>query len=136
MLFGDSFTECSMTRIIALLLAVALLSFPLNAQATPSAEEDAAIQHLIGFVRDSGLEFIRNGDAHASPEAAYHLLMKYNNTKKRLSTADEFIDHVASKSSMSGKPYFIRQKDGSEIPVSDWLHAELKSYRAGPAQVK
>ena len=125
-----------MTRIITLLLAVVLLSLPLVAHATPSSEEDAAIQHLIVFVRDSGLEFIRNGDAHASSEAAEHLLMKYNNTKKRLSTADEFIDHVAAKSSMSGKPYFIHKKDGTEIPVSEWLHAELKAYRDGLTKPK
>ncbi|MEZ0225966.1 MAG: DUF5329 family protein [Alphaproteobacteria bacterium] len=125
-----------MTRIITLLLAVAILSLPLAAHATPSAEEDAAIVHLIGFVRDSGLQFIRNGDAHASSEAAEHLLMKYNNTKRRLSTADEFIDHVASKSSMSGKPYFIRKKDGTEITVAEWLHAELKAYRDGLAKPK
>jgi hypothetical protein len=134
MLFYKLFKECFMTRIITLLLALSLLSWPFYAHATPSSEEDAAIQHLIGFVRDSGLEFIRNGDAHASSEAAEHLLMKYNNTKKRLSAADEFIDHVASKSSMSGKPYFIRKKDGTEIPVSEWLHAELKAYRMGLAK--
>lgn len=120
-----------MIKVVTLLLAAVLLAFPAPAFATPSADEDAAIVHLIGFVRDSGLQFIRNGDAHDPAEAADHLSMKYNKVKKRLSTAEEFIDNVASKSSLSGKPYFIRQKDGAETPVAEWLHAELKIYRDG-----
>lgn len=120
-----------MIKAMTLLFACALLSFPVAAFATPSADEAAAIDHLISFVRESKLQFIRNGEAHDSADAADHLSLKYKNTQKRLSTAEEFIDNVASKSSMSGKPYFIRKPDGTEIPVSDWLHAELKSYRDG-----
>ena len=121
-----------MTKIITLLFAFAFLAFaPAMAFSAPSASEDAAVEHLIGFVRASKLEFIRNGVSYPSDAAADHLASKYAIAKDRLTTADEFIDAVASKSSMTGKPYMIVWPDGTQAPSGDWLHEELKKYRAG-----
>ena len=44
-------------------------------------------------------------------------------------TAEEFIDNVASKSSLTGKPYMIVWPDGTQATAADWLHVELKKYR-------
>ena len=121
-----------MLKISTLLIAFAFIAFmPLAAFATPSADEGAAIDHLIAFVRDSKLEFIRNGVSYPAAAAADHLASKYAMGKDRLSTADEFIDNVAAKSSMTGKPYMIVWPDGTSAPSADWLHEELKKYRAG-----
>jgi hypothetical protein len=119
-------------KTLTLLIAFALLAFlPARAFATPSVDEALAIDHLITFVKDSKLEFIRNGTAYDSEAAAKHLQDKYAASENRLKTADEFIDNVASKSSISGQPYLIRSPDGTEKPVADWLHAELTAYREG-----
>ena len=112
--------------LLALVLAAAA---PFPAKAEPSPQESAAIEHLILFVRDSGLVFVRNGAAHDAAEAGDHIAMKYAQAREDISTAEEFIDNVASKSQMTGMPYLIRFPDGSEQPVSEWLHAELKKYR-------
>lgn len=119
-----------MLRVVTALFALTLLVLaPFAAQAAPSTAEDAAIDHLIAFVRDSKLEFIRNGVSYPPAAAADHLASKYSMTKDRLSTADEFIDNVASKSSMTGQPYMIVWPDGTQAPAADWLHQELKKYR-------
>jgi hypothetical protein len=119
-----------MSKTIALLIAFFLIcALPPSAFATPSTDESAAIDHLITFVRESKLEFIRNGVSYNSADAAEHLSLKYGQAKDRLSTADEFIDNVASKSSLSGKPYLIVFADGTQASAGDWLHEELKKYR-------
>lgn len=121
-----------MIKVITALFALTLLALaPLAARAAPSADESAAIDHLIAFVRESKLEFIRNGVSYPGPAAADHLATKYAAVKDRLSTADEFIDHVASKSSMTGQPYMIVWPDGTQSTAADWLHEELKKYRKG-----
>lgn len=120
-----------MIKAMTLLLAFVLLTFPVAAFATPDAGESAAIDHLISFVRESKLAFIRNGTVYDGPAAADHIVMKYAEVKGRMSTADEFIDDVASKSSLTGKPYMIRWPDQSLAPAADWLHEELKKYRKG-----
>lgn len=121
-----------MFRTLVAVIAFALIALtPPAALATPSPAEGAAIDHLIAFVKESKLEFIRNGVSYAGPAAADHLAMKYAATKDRLSTADEFIDNIASKSSLTGKPYMIVWPDGTQAVAADWLHEELKKYRKG-----
>jgi hypothetical protein len=120
-----------MSKFAAIILAFFALSFlPRAAMAMPSPDEGAAITHLIAFVKDSRLEFIRNGVTYDSVKAAEHIAMKYAQAKDMLSTADQFIDHIASKSSFSGQPYLIVFADGTQSKAGDWLHAELAKYRA------
>lgn len=119
-----------MKKIYLALFAVYLvLIAPISAFAAPTPQEDAAIEHLIAAVKSSNMEFVRNGSTYNAAEAAKHIAMKYAYTKDRLSTADQFIDHVASTSSFTGQPYMIRHPDGTETPVSAWLHQELNKYR-------
>jgi hypothetical protein len=116
-----------MKTVIALFAFVFLLASP--ALAAPEAKECAAIDHLITYVRDSKLDFVRNGQTYDASKAAEHLEMKYAYARDRIATADEFIDNIASKSSLSGQPYFVRDGQGMEKPVGPWLHAELEKYR-------
>jgi hypothetical protein len=106
-----------------------LYGMPFVVQADPPVKENTAIEYLIEFVRDSSVIFIRNGDPHDAKEAADHLSQKYSYAKSNLSSADEFIEKVASQSSMSGKLYVARFKDGSERSVKGWLSEELIKYK-------
>ena len=59
--------------------------------------------------REAGTaDFIRNGSEHNAADAESHLRLKLSKTKKRLSTAEQFVDKVASGSSISGKPYQVK----------------------------
>lgn len=95
---------------------------------TASEPAEIEIRHLLKFVADSGCTFIRNGDEHASSEAAEHLQMKYRRGRRYASTAENFIDRLASESSWSGRPYSVRC--GQRVETSSaWLHRELTDYR-------
>jgi hypothetical protein len=41
-------------------------------------------------------------------------------------SAEDFLLHVASASSTTGRPYPIRFRDGREVPCGDYLRAELQ----------
>ena len=63
-------------------------------------------------------------------EVAAHLRLKWRNAGKRVKTAPEFIQYCATGSSMSGRPYEIRLKDGRTVLARDWLWTELKRLEA------
>ncbi|HXB41163.1 MAG TPA: DUF5329 domain-containing protein [Bacteroidia bacterium] len=89
--------------------------------------EEQKIGMLIDYIKNlKDAVFIRNGDEHTAEEAAEHLRSKRKKAGSKVKTAVEFIVHIASKSSISGKPYFIKFKDGKIIPSKDLLVEELK----------
>lgn len=98
-----------------------------------SKDEDLqkAIAHLVEFVRSSDVVFIRNDEEHAPDEAASHMLKKYKYAKRKVKTPEDFIEHCATKSTMSGKPYRVRLRDGRTITSAEWLLAALEEYRKG-----
>lgn len=98
-----------------------------------STETDAAsrtsaetIEYLLAHVEQSKLIFIRNGQEHDSRAAAAHLRRKYEHLKSSISTPEEFIEKVASKSWVSGEHYAVRLPGGREMPMERWLHDVLK----------
>ena len=114
-------------RIFALLLAVALANGPGVSGAAPNVRETARIEALIAHVaKQSGVRFVRNGTPYDAASAADHLRMKFDAAGDRIATAAEFIDRLASRSSMSGEPYSVRLASGQDLPARVWLHAELK----------
>ncbi|MCX2979348.1 hypothetical protein EYC98_00550 [Halieaceae bacterium IMCC14734] len=98
---------------------------------TLAADDDTEreVAHLIEFVAASGCDFNRNGSQHDSADAAEHLQLKYRRGKRWVDTAEQFIDRLASSSSLSKKPYTITCA-GKDSTAASWLHAELASYRA------
>ncbi|MBB3321537.1 YfeK family protein [Atlantibacter sp. RC6] len=87
-----------------------------------SSHEEARIEALLTALRqEKDLTFIRNGSAHNSEEAASHLQLKLSKTRNRLDTAEQFIDNVASTSSISGQPYTVKI-DGKEQKAQVYLH--------------
>lgn len=90
--------------------------------------EEQKIEWLIERIGSlEGAVFIRNGKEHNATEAADHLRQKWNSARKKIKTADDFIEHLASRSSLSGRPYRIRFQDGKEVESGEWLKGELAS---------
>jgi hypothetical protein len=86
------------------------------------------VEHLLQYIESSGCTFIRNNKEGSSAEARAHIQKKYNYIKDRIKTTEDFIEHAATKSSMSGRPYKIRCS-GKEILVAEWLNEELQRIR-------
>lgn len=114
---------------LILLAAVFLLALPVAAD---EATTEAEIEFLMTEIGESGCTFIRNGKRHDAADAEAHIRMKYRNAFRHAKTAEMFIERLASKSSMSRKPYLMECPGEAVMPSGDWLNAKLAEYRAGP----
>jgi hypothetical protein len=116
-----------------LLAASAALAFALShtAAASPQAPAKDEIDHLLQYVAASSCTFMRNGSEYSADKAREHLADKYRFVGSRISTAEEFIQYLATKSSLSGEPYHVHC--GKRDALSgEWLNAELVRYRKTP----
>jgi hypothetical protein len=101
------------------------LLMPANGK--PVLTEDQKIDRLITYVRSlKDVTFIRNGSEYSSKKAAEHLESKRKYAGKNIKSARQFIKDIASKSSMTGKTYQIRFKDGKTYPSETIFTRELE----------
>ena len=111
----------------AMLMAVSAV------QAAPPAHEQSRIERLIRFVESQkDMKFIRNGTEYSCAEAAKFMRGKLESMGSDVSTAREFIERIATKSSMSGEPYHVKLADGRLVPAAQFLTEELKRMDARP----
>ena len=111
--------------VTALLLGFAMPVLALDDRAA------AEIEALLVALGNSGCDFVRNGKVHEAADAEQHLRLKLRRGKAYVSSAEEFIDRLASASSWSGEPYSVRCPDQPERPASKWLRELLERQRAG-----
>ena len=108
-------------------LVVVLALFCVSVVAQQPLTEQQKIDHLISFIRNlNGSAFIRNGQEHTAQAAADHLQMKREKAGSHIKTAQDFIDKVASKSTISGELYMIKFANGKMFPSQMVLSNELK----------
>ncbi len=86
------------------------------------------IDYLLNHISKLNGAFIRNDTEHTPKEAVKHIKKKYNHYKDKISTAEKFIELSATKSTFSGKIYFIKI-DGKLIPSKEYLLKVLHDYR-------
>lgn len=104
-----------MKKLFFLILVASLFISGSNAWASACAKETRKIEMLIDTVKQlEDAKFIRNGRSYNSKIAVRFLNGKWKAKKKEISTADDFITKIATKSSTSGNPYLIRFPDGKE----------------------
>ena len=102
--------------------------------AAPAPQEQVLIDKLIRHVEmQKGMVFMRNGSEYTCEQAAKFLRGKLESMGKEVSSARDFIERIATKSSMSGKPYQIRLADGTVVPAGHYLHEQLKRIESQPA---
>ena len=73
-----------------------------------------------------GAKFFRNEKEYSIGETIEHLRIKWKAADDEVTTAEQFIEHVASKSSVSGKPYVIRLDEKTVVPAGVYLRARLR----------
>ena len=115
---------------LAAALAVALGGAALAAP----PHEKSRIERLIRYIETrKDMKFIRNGSEYTCEEAAKFLRGKLESMGSEILTARQFIEQIASRSSMSGKPYQVRLADGTLIPTAQFLTEELARMEHLPA---
>lgn len=108
-----------LTGVCAVLLTVANA----QAQSSAAAAQSSAprdIERLTQRIERSPCSFVRNGTAYDGAKAAAHLRSKVRAAQRNI-TVDEFVEHIASKSSLSGQPYLIRCAGAPDEPSGAWL---------------
>ena len=97
------------------------------ATAAPPPHEHARIEKLIRFVEtQQDMKFIRNGTEYSCTEAGKFLRGKLESMGKDVASARDFIERIASRSTMSGKLYHVKFADGRTMPAGQFLGEELK----------
>ncbi len=111
-------------RTLLLLALLPLLSFQ---QAKPKTyTEEQKISYVINSLGRMDAVFVRNGSEHSPAEAMQHLNMKRKKAGKQIKTCRQFIQEVASKSTVSGDPYMIKFKDGHTETAESYLLKQLQ----------
>jgi hypothetical protein len=117
-------------RSAALLLALLWLpALATEADGASAADADTEIHYLIETTGKRDCSFIRNGKSHTATDAESHLRLKYSNGKRWVSSTEQFIDRIASKSSWTGKKYYIDCPGAERQLAGDWMSARLVQYR-------
>ena len=103
-----------------------IFSMALGNAAQLQMTESVKIEYLIQSVEKlDGAQFYRNGTWYGSKEAGSHLRLKLKNAGGRIKTARQFIDNIATKSSMSGLPYKIKLKVGKIVESKVFFYQQL-----------
>jgi hypothetical protein len=115
------------------MLAISMTMTAKAGEAQPVVQ--AEIASLLSRLETSDCRFNRNGTWHSGMEAKAHLLTKlhYLENRTTLTSTEQFIEHAASKSSVSGKPYLVKCGDTSAQPSALWLTTQLQALRAARA---
>ncbi|TGK37676.1 DUF5329 domain-containing protein [Leptospira andrefontaineae] len=101
------------------------------------AEPEDEIKALVSSLDScKGCVFIRNGSEHKLDEAKAHLLRKYDAAKSKISSTEDFIKGLASKSSITGTAYKIKFPDGKEVESEKWMTDKLNELRNPPPAAK
>jgi hypothetical protein len=87
--------------------------------------EVGKIRALIQAVRDSGLQFVQDGQPADASAAADELEHRLARTPGGVVTATQFIDRIGAGRARSKSPDMVRLPDGTLFPVSDWLLQRL-----------
>jgi hypothetical protein len=115
-----------MTGLLARLAALVLIvSIPCHVTFAIDDHERVRIEALLARIAKSNVTFVRNGAPHTAMDAAAHLRMKWENAGNRIKTAEDFIEHLASRSYLSGKPYRVILCNGVTQDSGPWLRELL-----------
>ena len=113
-----------MKKFVSVLISIVLLSTVSLAESM-----DQEIDYLISSVGKSDCTFIRNGKPYSGPNARKHLRSKRRHNARLIGSTEEFIEKIASRSSMSGKPYLISCRGQGRQTANEWFRALLIKFR-------
>jgi hypothetical protein len=127
-------THVFLRKCFLLLLAILVMSATnaaaLDVSASLPIGEQRKIESLIALVEHlPNAVFVRNGTAYGPATAARFLRGKWEARAAEIRSARDFVQKVASFSSMTGRSYTVRYADGREIPTGEFFKMELEKLR-------
>ena len=102
-----------------------------QALAAPDESARTEIERLLTRLETSGCQFFRNDSWYDAPRARAHLEKKYQWLLKKdlVSSAEQFIERAATRSSRSNEAYLVRCAGDEALPSAAWLKRELVRIR-------
>lgn len=117
-------------RVKILVILVLLFSLDHHKAAAQVDVEKKKIEFLLTQIENlKAAKFWRNGSSYLPQQAAEHLRMKWSKAGNTIKTAKDFIDKIASKSSMSGKAYEIEFDNGTKVETRSFLLKKLEEWK-------
>ncbi|HMN40716.1 MAG TPA: DUF5329 family protein [Phycisphaerales bacterium] len=107
-------------------------SLPQSAEPSSPPTEPERIETLLDALANSEAMFIRNGVEYSGRDAASHLRRKWRAAGDQIATLNAFIDHLASRSSETGRPYLVRTPDGRIVESAEWMRSTAAADTSTP----
>jgi len=115
-------------KVFILILATCFSNIFFGQTIKTQLTEKEKIEALISSIEDlRNVKFYRNGILYNATTAAKHLRMKYSKAGDNIKTAQDFIEKIASKSSITGQDYKIVFSDGKVILAKKYFYDKLKA---------
>lgn len=86
--------------------------------------EEKRIEHLLEWIAASPYNFVRNGRNHTGKEARRHLLWKRFRNRRKIKTAEDFINKIANHSTVTGESYWVEYPDKTRRPLKEVLEEQ------------
>jgi hypothetical protein len=95
--------------------------------ANPTPAESQRIDKLIAAVgKRTDIRFIRNGKEYSCEQAAEFLRGKLKWRLDKVTTVQDFIEQIGTRSTTSGESYQVRMAGGQTMPSAEFLQQELQ----------
>ncbi|MDR2442683.1 MAG: DUF5329 domain-containing protein [Deltaproteobacteria bacterium] len=117
-----TFKKCS---VLVLVVTIWLAASSGVVFALDEVETDKVEKLLSDMSEDRHIIFIRNNKGYPVDRAVAHLRSKLRQAGHKVNTVEEFIDNLASKSSISGAPYLVHYPDGRQENSRDYFYRLL-----------
>jgi hypothetical protein len=115
------------TIVLFILLFIGFYAQAQQVKQPKRLSENEKIECLIISIEQlTDAQLYRNGSWYDATTAADHLRMKLSKAGSRVKTAQDFIDKVASCSSMTGEAYKIKYSNGIEVTTKEYFTEKLK----------
>ena len=100
----------------------------------PRRSEADKIEQLLQRIAESDAIFIRDGERYNGKEAEQHLRQKLEQAGDEISTLEQFIEKIASRSTLTGNEYMVETRGGELMPAREWLRSLLEPEGSEPAK--
>ena len=93
--------------------------------------EREKLDRLLAWIASSDVVFLRAGEEIKAGAFAELLRQKLHHLGSDVTSYDEFIDFVASRSWNSGQPYRVKLANGDEVDAAAWIRTRVAEIKRG-----
>lgn len=120
---------CATRRTATRWMALAALVACGTAMAEPSAAERARIEKLLdALAQDQVHQFERGTSRYSGAEAARFLRAKWQAKGADITSAEQFVDQIATRSSTTGQPYRVCTAPDRCVPAAEHLRGVMRGW--------